>query len=203
MKQLVRVISTPAKAIEHISVGTIYQCIQSSPDLGLVKLQGLLEGSKSFWIGKERTQVIDPGACSIPSYATQKLQLEEDPELRGSDFDVDRADRANQGKMDWGLVDFKALEPMVEVLMFGAEKYSKSININDIAVYTSGRNNWKKGLPISETFGSLMRHLIAFKGGEDVDPESGKSHLGHAMCNLMFISYYLQNNPEKWDNRKE
>ena len=30
------------------------------------------------------------------------------------------ADRFNEGKMAWELVDFEALEPMVEVLMFGA-----------------------------------------------------------------------------------
>ena len=32
-------------------------------------------------------------------------------------------DRFNTGKLKWSLLSWKALEPMVRVLMFGAEKY--------------------------------------------------------------------------------
>jgi len=105
----------------------------------------------------------------------------------GSDFDVDKAMRDNQGKMSWELVDFKSLEPMVEVLMFGATKYAP--------------DNWKKGQPTSELLGSLFRHLIAYKDGETIDPESGKNHLGHAMCNLMFLVYNNKHHPH-FDDRK-
>lgn len=92
------------------------------------------------------------------------------------------ADRKNEGKMAWELVDFKSLEPMVEVLMFGAAKYAP--------------NNWKKGQPTSEILGSLIRHLVSYQGGETIDPESGKDHLGHAMCNLMFLVYNNKNHPD-------
>jgi len=98
------------------------------------------------------------------------------------------ADRFNEGKMAWELIDFQALEPLVEVLMFGATKYSK--------------DNWKKGQSITELLGSLFRHIIAFQKGEDLDEESGKSHIGHAMCNLMFIQYVL-NNHKHFDDRKK
>jgi hypothetical protein len=96
------------------------------------------------------------------------------------------ADRLNEGKMAWELVDFQSLEPFVEVLMFGAEKYSP--------------NNWKKGQPITELLGSLFRHIVAFQAGETLDKESGKSHIGHAMCNLMFIQYVLDNH-KHFDDR--
>lgn len=98
------------------------------------------------------------------------------------------ADRFNEGKMAWELVDFESLEPLVEVLMFGATKYSK--------------DNWKKGQAITELLGSLFRHIIAFQNGEDLDEESGKSHIGHAMCNLMFIQYVLTHH-EKFDDRNK
>ena len=98
------------------------------------------------------------------------------------------ADRFNEGKMAWELVDFESLEPLVEVLMFGATKYSK--------------DNWKKGQAITELLGSLFRHIIAFQNGEDLDEESGKSHIGHAMCNLMFIQYVLDNH-KHFDDRKK
>ena len=32
-----------------------------------------------------------------------------------------------------------------------------------------------------------MRHLWAWKEGEQVDSESGKNHLAHAMCCLFFM----------------
>jgi len=98
------------------------------------------------------------------------------------------ADRHNKGKLEWDQIDFESLEPLVEVLMFGETKYS--------------RDNWKKGQLITELLGSLFRHIIAFQKGEDLDSESGKSHIGHAMCNLMFIQYVL-NNHKNFDNRKK
>jgi len=98
------------------------------------------------------------------------------------------ADRHNKGKLEWDQIDFESLEPLVEVLMFGETKYS--------------RDNWKKGQLITELLGSLFRHVIAFQKGEDLDSESGKSHIGHAMCNLMFIQYVL-NNHKNFDNRKK
>ena len=86
--------------------------------------------------------------------------------------------RYNKGKKQWALVDFKSLEPMVEVLEYGCIKYSP--------------NNWKKGMPVTQVSESLLRHMFAFLSGEDKDPESGIDHLGHVMCNAMFLSYIMR-----------
>jgi len=83
--------------------------------------------------------------------------------------------RHNDGKLQWSLVDFDSLEDMVRVLEYGAKKYS--------------RDNWKKGLKTNEIFESLMRHMVAYMRGEDIDPESGLPHTGHILCNAMFLSY--------------
>jgi hypothetical protein len=83
--------------------------------------------------------------------------------------------RKNDGKLKWSLVSMTSLEPMVKVLMFGAEKYSS--------------HNWRKGLKYSEISESLQRHLNAFMEGEYNDPESKLSHVGHILCNAMFLSY--------------
>ena len=32
-----------------------------------------------------------------------------------------------------------------------------------------------------------MRHINAYQRGEAADLESGKSHLAHAVCSLMFV----------------
>lgn len=93
----------------------------------------------------------------------------------------EKAMRFNESKLQWSLVDYKSLEPMVRVLEFGAKKY-------DI-------DNWKKGLDTLQVCESLLRHIYAFMDGEDIDPESGESHIGHMMCNTLFLSYTLSNKP--------
>jgi len=98
------------------------------------------------------------------------------------------ADRFNEGKPQWSLMDFESFEPMIRVLEYGSKKYA--------------RNNWKKGLPTVEIMDSLMRHIISFLEGEDIDKESGLPHIGHMMCNLMFLSYVMKNKPEL-DNRED
>jgi len=83
--------------------------------------------------------------------------------------------RCNDGKLKWSYVHFGALEPMVKVLMFGAQKYEPF--------------NWQKGLKKDEILESIQRHLAKLIDGEQNDPESGLNHIGHIMCNAMFWSY--------------
>ena len=100
---------------------------------------------------------------------------------------MEQALRYNNGKTKWSLVDFKSLEPMVKVLEYGAQKYSP--------------DNWKKGLPTKEVCESLLRHTFAYMSGEDIDKESGCEHLGHMMCNIMFLNYIMREKKEEFDNR--
>jgi hypothetical protein len=88
----------------------------------------------------------------------------------------DKALRYNQGKPKWSLVHYKSLEPMVKVLMYGADKYAV--------------DNWKKGLDRREILDSLQRHVTALMDGQEVDPESRLHHIGHIMANCMFYSYF-------------
>jgi hypothetical protein len=60
-----------------------------------------------------------------------------------------------------------------QVLTFGAKKYAA--------------HNWRKGIEGSRLFAALQRHLMAWNDGEDMDPETGLSHLLHASCCLMFL----------------
>lgn len=87
--------------------------------------------------------------------------------------------RYNEGKRKWSLVHFQSLEPMIEVLEFGAKKYEP--------------DNWKKGFPKKEVLESMQRHLAKLFDGEEIDQESGLHHIGHIMCNAMFYSYMLKN----------
>lgn len=60
------------------------------------------------------------------------------------------------------------------VFMSGARKY--------------GAFNWRaSGVRFSVYFDALQRHINAFKEGEDIDSESGVSHLAHARACLAII----------------
>jgi hypothetical protein len=78
------------------------------------------------------------------------------------------------GKLQYSLLPPLALKATVEILTFGAEKYEP--------------DNWKF-VPDSKRryFDAMQRHLWAWKEGEQNDPETGKNHLAHAMCCLMFL----------------
>lgn len=98
----------------------------------------------------------------------------------------DKAMRFNDGKLNWSLVHFDSLKPLVKVLMFGAKKYAP--------------DNWKKGLNRTEILESMFRHLTALMDGETHDPESGELHIGHIYCNAMFWTFFYNkenNNPVK------
>lgn len=61
------------------------------------------------------------------------------------------------------------------VLGYGAVKYAP--------------NNWRRGMRWGEVFGALQRHLTAWNEGENLDPESGLSHLDHAAACLGFLMH--------------
>lgn len=78
------------------------------------------------------------------------------------------------GKPDWMLLPWRALRSVVRVLMFGAKKY--------------GRDNWRL-VPDARNryWNAAIRHLVAWQQGEDRDPETGESHLSHAVCCCLFM----------------
>lgn len=91
--------------------------------------------------------------------------MSETMQVEGVKFDQDKP------RMD--LLDPHAMEQLAKVLTFGANKYAA--------------HNWRKGLSKSRLLAAALRHLFAYLGGQDTDPESGLSHAAHAMCCCMFI----------------
>lgn len=85
----------------------------------------------------------------------------------------------DQGKPRWDLLPFEQVEKVVKILSFGAEKY--------------GENNWKQSDLRERCFAALLRHLVAWRNGEKLDPESNQEHLSHAMCNVLFLLWYEEN----------
>lgn len=79
----------------------------------------------------------------------------------------------DQEKPDMSLLSSIALVKMSEVMTFGKKKYSA--------------HNWRGGFLWSRPLSAAFRHLVAYIGGEDKDPETGLSHLSHCACCIMFL----------------
>lgn len=79
----------------------------------------------------------------------------------------------DDGKPPLGLLSTKALVEVAKVLLHGKEKY--------------GAHNWRGGIAWQRLIDASLRHITSFNDGEDKDPESGLSHIAHAMCMLMFL----------------
>lgn len=80
----------------------------------------------------------------------------------------------DKGKVRYSLLPKSVLEKVLNVLEFGANKYSK--------------DNWQQ-VPNARDryYDAAMRHIQAWYYGETKDPETGESHLAHAICCLMFL----------------
>lgn len=87
---------------------------------------------------------------------------------------------SNKSRVD--LISPIALEDLGMVLKHGVAKY--------------GEHNWRGGIAWSRLIGASLRHLLAFMRGEDLDPESGLSHVSHAMCNLMMLGEFIHTRPD-------
>ena len=86
--------------------------------------------------------------------------------LQGIKFDSE--------KNRYDLIPPYALDEVAKVLTYGARKYSPG--------------NWRF-VPEAEQryFAAAQRHLWAFSRGEENDPESGISHIAHAITSLFFL----------------
>ena len=85
----------------------------------------------------------------------------------------------DSGKLQWTLLPFRAINEVLEVLTFGAKKYAA--------------DNWKI-VPEARTryVDAAFRHLTAWHLKERLDGETGKSHLAHAICCLLFLLWFEQ-----------
>lgn len=81
--------------------------------------------------------------------------------------------KADSGKTRLDLVSPTFIEAVGKIRTFGVSKYGDS-------------DSWAKVEP-KRYMAALLRHINAFRMGEEIDKESGMSHLWHAACNLMFL----------------
>jgi hypothetical protein len=89
----------------------------------------------------------------------------------------------DEGKLKFSLLTrglANQLKSVAKILTFGAKKYKA--------------DSWKCVPNAEQRYEDAMdRHLNAWKSGEDLDPESGLSHLSHIACNCLFLMWFEDN----------
>ncbi len=80
--------------------------------------------------------------------------------------------KADSGKSRLDLLVPSFLWEVGHVLAHGATKY--------------GQRNWQY-VERDRYYAAAMRHLLAYMGGETVDPETGYHHMAHLACSAMFL----------------
>lgn len=117
--------------------------------------------------------------------AVEDLSQEKEPNPDKDHFQIAVGRKFDQEKPDWSLLDLDVVQKVVEVLTFGASKYS--------------RNNWRLlADPQDRYLAACLRHITAWQKGEKIDEESGLPHLAHATCCLVFLMCF-----DKDDEAKE
>lgn len=96
--------------------------------------------------------------------------------------DPSGAVKADVGKTRLDLLPRAPLEQIAEVLAFGAHKYPDPI---------ARDYNWRRGFGWSRIYAAALRHLFAWWDGEDLDQETGLTHLAHAGCDILFLLEFV------------
>lgn len=88
-----------------------------------------------------------------------------------------KAKTYDEGKAALANIPTAGLKAVAAVQSYGHRKYGDFYN-------------YRKGMEVSRNLSCALRHIYAYLDREDLDPESGCNHLGHAACRLFFV---LQN----------
>lgn len=99
------------------------------------------------------------------------------------------ATKFDDDKPPLSLIDGGFLRGLSLALKFGAERY--------------GVDNWRGGFRFRRLLAATLRHVTAFNDGEDLDSDSGLSHLWHAAACLMILDWVRRFRPSLDDRYVE
>ena len=85
----------------------------------------------------------------------------------------------DQGKLRWDLLPLRPVKLAVEVMTKNLDKY--------------GEDNWQRiDRPVDRFYAALMRHITAWRMGENLDPETNLPHLAHALVCVLFLVWHTE-----------
>lgn len=127
------------------------------------------------YVVQKKDDIEDDGFVTVPSTSIKDMVQEAYKVISPPDvWPEGRKDDAAKIRMD--LIPPELLTAVGDILTFGAGKY--------------GERNWERGMAWGRPYAAMLRHMLAWWGGEDTDPETDKSHLWHAGCCIAFLIAY-------------
>jgi hypothetical protein len=84
------------------------------------------------------------------------------------------------------LIPVGALTALASHYGVGAKKYAD--------------NQWRKGYEWSKSYAALQRHLTQWWGGEDIDEETGSSHMAAVAWHSFTLLTFIEEHPD-FDDR--
>lgn len=101
--------------------------------------------------------------------------------------------RYNTGKAPLEMVPLHLLE--------GTARVFYDVTTREVNPYPKW--NWALDKEWSVPYACALRHLAKWFAGEDVDSETGHSHISHAICNLLMLEHYRTSCPQMDDRPKK
>ncbi len=112
--------------------------------------------------------------------------MTQDNEIRSVDPDTGAEKGVKQARYD--LIPAHALEALAEHYGRGTRKYAD--------------RNWETGYAWGKSFAALMRHAWAWWRGEDIDAETGSSHMTAVAWHALALYTFQQRNKGTDDRPK-
>ncbi len=100
----------------------------------------------------------------------------------------DTAQKFDGEKNRMELIPASAIEALGRAMTYGSRKYDD--------------HNWANGFEWDRLVGSLLRHMNAWRAGQDLDPESGLSHIDHVLANAAMLAAHIEEGLGN-DNRRK
>lgn len=91
--------------------------------------------------------------------------------------------RLDTGKSRVDLIPAEVMMSLGDLYREGAKKYSD--------------DNWRKGIPYKSMYGPLLRHLLKWWSGSEIDEETGVHHLDAVIWGAVGLRYF-EMFPEKY-----
>jgi hypothetical protein len=95
----------------------------------------------------------------------------------------------DQGKPAISLIPVETLLGVMDVFGMGIQKY--------------GKHNFRAGLEHTRPLDASIRHTLSILNREDLDPESNKPHVYHAIASLVIYDWQRLHHPNLDDRYKK